>query len=77
MSARWEVFENPGKPGEWISYIENDTNYLGGERHRTKAVAEAYGRKIAAEYNDGARPLPEPPSDGPLIFIYEEPEMKP
>jgi hypothetical protein len=40
-------------------------------------VAEAYGRKIAAEYNDGARPLPEPPSDGPLIFIYEEPEMKP
>jgi hypothetical protein len=78
MSVRWEVFENPGEAGEWLSYIENDTNYLGGERHSTKAAAEAYGRKIAAEYNDGKRPLPPPPGPGPLLFIFiEPPEVKP
>jgi hypothetical protein len=69
MTARWEVFENPDADmGGWISYIENDTNYLGGEWHASKAAAEAYAQKVAAEYNNGLRPLPEPPSAGPLFF---------
>lgn len=53
-NCTWEVFPNTdGDVGGFFSYVENQTHYLGGDLHKTRAEAVAHAKKLAKERGDG------------------------